>query len=440
MLALLGSGHAEGYEHARSLRKEYFLDEQNRARFEILMSEYAAGRRFDAYAFATNHPKLFDLEAISQLDLFDHLAKLELSDYINQLVAQAGRRELHAAMAANADFNAIQDILIKFAPPQEGEPDSTSNILKKIQGRVKARIREGFPMGIPLLDAALPGFVPGLVYTIGGRTSGFKTGIALILAKNVARTGKKVLFLTYEQSGDELLMRLIAAATGVSVQRMRAGDYSQGDALAIDAATVELDAMYASTLEFSSPSSRGGVIRKIKESKPDLVIIDYLQQLAGRLPGNESMTRKVSDTARWVQKLAKEDFRIPFVMLSQLSRNQNPFDPPSLFSFKESGDIENATDVALLVHFLDAYKYSKGERSPDGFRPFQIDIAKNRDGEMRVLKFKLSPGKFIIMGVDEHAQWSEAQKSRWNEADDAATGDAGSAEHEVLKNQEQGAT
>src|SRR5581483_5390178 len=106
-----------------------------------------------------------------------------------------------------------------------------------------------------------------------------------------------------------------------------------------------------------------------------LIVIDYLQlMVSGKRV--ESRQQEVSEFSRSMKLLAKE-LDVPVVALSQLNRGpeQRTDKKPMLADLRESGSIEQDSDVVLLVHRPDLYE-------PETERAGEADliIAKHRNG------------------------------------------------------------
>jgi replicative DNA helicase len=106
-----------------------------------------------------------------------------------------------------------------------------------------------------------------------------------------------------------------------------------------------------------------------------LVVIDYLQLMtSGKRV--ESRQQEVSEFSRATKLLAKE-LDVPVVVLSQLNRGpeQRTDKKPMLADLRESGSIEQDSDVVLLVHRPDLYE-------PETERAGEADLilAKHRNG------------------------------------------------------------
>ena len=102
----------------------------------------------------------------------------------------------------------------------------------------------------------------------------------------------------------------------------------------------------------------------------DLVVVDYLQLMAGKGTMYEVTTRN----SRAMKNIAK-DLNVPVIVLSQLHRIEDETTEPKLSDLRESGAIGQDADIFI---FLWAGE-SKGVRN--------CKIAKQRNGPL---------GKFLI--------------------------------------------
>ena len=128
--------------------------------------------------------------------------------------------------------------------------------------------------------------------------------------------------------------------------------------------------------------------RKYKmEHGLDLIIIDYLQLMTGRVGGrSESRQQEISEISRALKGVARE-LNVPVVALSQLSRavEQRPDHRPMLSDLRESGAIEQDADVVMFLYRGDYYKTADGEEAPES-NIAEVIIAKNRHGSTGTVK------------------------------------------------------
>jgi replicative DNA helicase len=106
-----------------------------------------------------------------------------------------------------------------------------------------------------------------------------------------------------------------------------------------------------------------------------LVIIDYLQLMSS--PKRvENRQQEVSDLSRSLKLLAKE-LNVPVIAVAQLNRGpeQRTDKRPMLSDLRESGSIEQDSDVVILLHREDAY-----ERESPRAGEADFIVAKHRNG------------------------------------------------------------
>jgi replicative DNA helicase len=111
-----------------------------------------------------------------------------------------------------------------------------------------------------------------------------------------------------------------------------------------------------------------------------LVVVDYLQ-LLDPLPEHrrESRTNQVAGISRALKVMARE-FAVPFMALAQLNRQleQAGDKRPKLSDLKDSGAIEQDSDVVLFLHRPELYERDKPEL--EGLA--ELHLAKHRNGPL----------------------------------------------------------
>jgi len=105
----------------------------------------------------------------------------------------------------------------------------------------------------------------------------------------------------------------------------------------------------------------------------DLICVDYLQLL--RPTTGETRAQQVGGIAWGLKDLAMSA-GTPVLMLSQLNREGvKGQGPPSLYSLKESGDVENHSNAVILLHRPEPAQFDT-----DGAVIVWARVAKARDG------------------------------------------------------------
>ena len=176
--------------------------------------------------------------------------------------------------------------------------------------------------------------------------------------------GGVVAFFSLEMSAEQLAMRILAEASGVSSDRLRKGEIDASEfgrvrdaALQIQEAPLFIDD--TGGLSISKLTARA---RRLKRSSGlDLIVVDYLQLITGDGKSSDNRVQEVSMITQGLKALAKE-LSVPIIALSQLSRQvENREDKrPQLSDLRESGSIEQDADVVMFV-YREAYYKSRAE-------------------------------------------------------------------------------
>ncbi|GAA1729477.1 replicative DNA helicase [Streptomyces yatensis] len=239
----------------------------------------------------------------------------------------------------------------------------------------------GVPTGFMDLDSLTDGFQPGQLIVIAARPAIGKSTLAMDFARAAAiKNNLTTAFFSLEMGREELQLRLLSAEGGVALHHMRSGTMTEDDwgrvAKAmprVNAAPLYLDdAPNATALEIRTKA------RKLHQQHDlKLIVIDYLQLMeSGASRRAESRQEEVSEMSRKLKLLAKE-LEIPVIALSQLNRGpeQRTDKKPLISDLRESGAIEQDTDVVILLHREDAYD----KESPRAGETDLI-VAKHRNG------------------------------------------------------------
>jgi replicative DNA helicase len=208
--------------------------------------------------------------------------------------------------------------------------------------------------------------------------------LALDLARAAAvKHGQSTVMFSLEMSRNEITMRLLSAEARVALQHMRTGQLGEDDwarlarrmSEVVDAPLFIDDSPNVSMMEIRAKC------RRLKQRHSlRLVIIDYLQLMSS--PKRvENRQQEVSEMSRSLKLLAKE-LDVPVVAVSQLNRGpeQRNDKRPLLSDLRESGSIEQDSDVVILLHREDAYE-------PESPRAGEADliVAKHRNGPTAVV-------------------------------------------------------
>jgi replicative DNA helicase len=229
------------------------------------------------------------------------------------------------------------------------------------------------------LRRLVPWLKPGQLVTVAARPSLGKSLVAQDLARytGLRRQIPCVLF-TLEQLRDEVMDRLLAAEAGVLLSHITEKTATDEDWSRIAAAQERFatSSLIIDDAPKITPPHIRAVLRGMARRDPArLAIVDYVQLMEGP-PGAENRQREVTKLVSDLKDIARE-FRIPLVMACQLNRGPEHRQDkrPALSDARETGAIENDSDVAILIHRPDFYD---PESSRAGEADFLVD--KNRNG------------------------------------------------------------
>jgi replicative DNA helicase len=209
-------------------------------------------------------------------------------------------------------------------------------------------------------------------------------------------------------SRHELNLRLIANAGKVNLKRLENPaeltnhDWERiGEAQEVLAKADNLFVDDEPTMNIAYIRSRLRSMRRSGNS-PALVVVDYLQLMsAGKRV--ESRQLEVSEFARSLKLMAKE-FETPIIVGSQLNRlvEQRANKRPTMSDLRESGSIEQDSNVVILLHREDYH-------DPESPRAGEIDLIvdKNRSGPR---------GTAVLSWQGHYARCADMAKPEWSPA------------------------
>jgi replicative DNA helicase len=239
----------------------------------------------------------------------------------------------------------------------------------------------GLRTGFYDLDRNTAGLQPGDLVVLAARPSMGKTSLAINFAENAAiDSGGHALVFSMEMSADQLALRMVGSQGRVDQQHLRTGrlDNDEWGRLTeaverVTKASIHIDETAALTVSDLRARARrqARVLGKVS-----LIVIDYLQLMAGSAGEGENRATELGEITRGLKALAKE-LRCPVVALSQLNRSveQRTNKRPMMSDLRESGAIEQDADMILFI-YRDEY-YNKDTKEPG---VAEIIIAKQRNG------------------------------------------------------------
>jgi replicative DNA helicase len=313
-----------------------------------------------------------------------------------EIVFRVGKR------AQQASFAPMQHIMVEYV-------ERLSTIHEAL--RQHRSVITGVPTGYGVLDSLTGGLQPTDLIILAGRPGIGKTALATCIAYHAALKGrKKCAVFSLEMSQGQLGARLLAMVTGIDTQRQRAGWIGEDEWETVIAACGKIGQLpiwVNDTAGNPILSMRSQLRRLIAETGGiDLVLVDYLQLVEPEEGESrkhfENRTQEVGKIARGLKALARE-FEVPVLALAQLSREVEHRKPPRplLSDLKESGDIEAAADMVLLLYREDYYARMEKREHYTPTNLAELTIAKYRNGPVGEVALYFQDERTMFYNVED---------------------------------------
>ncbi len=389
------------------IRPDYFYMPQHKAIMEAIVILDSLGSRIDVLtvldklsadeSFDRENGKnlLFQIaQTVPSAANVENYCKIVREKFFLRTLIGISRETIDAALDGGAEADKILDSTEqKIYDMRKGK---TSGSLQRLSDVISSEVYptlvnitsenaeefKGIPMGFSQIDEITSGLNRSDLILIGARPAMGKTSFALNIARNVALTGKKVVFFSLEMSNEQLASRVLSTEARVESNKLRSGDISPDEWMRLAEATDRLtkaELYFDDTASITVPEMKS----KIKRARNvDCIVIDYLG-LMESAKKKENRVQEVTEITRSLKMLAKE-LKIPVVCCAQLSRgpekNGKSSNRPQLSDLRDSGSIEQDADIVMLLYREGYYKSTAQNADEIDMTKADVDIAKNRHG------------------------------------------------------------
>lgn len=204
-----------------------------------------------------------------------------------------------------------------------------------------------YKTGIKGIDDCIGGVMKTNVVVLGAYSSAGKTSFALDYILNSIRENKlNVVFFSQEMSRGQVLEWILAKMIPCKFTEVRDHFKNAEEVSGILSMINEhlriIDKNGITIDDIDNIVATINAKQIFPKGKVDMVVVDYLQYMRGT---EEYET--VAKYSKGMKRIAKEKDLI-FVMLSQLNRQANQFEEPTINLLKGSGDIEASADYIIL--------------------------------------------------------------------------------------------
>lgn len=318
---------------------------------------------------------------------------------LNTWKVQTAKDKLHEVLNGELNVEKLQELIKDLSSvDEEGTAgdfdlkDELRNLYEMVMIETP-KGRSGIPSGYLDIDNKTDGFQDTDLVIIGARPSMGKTAFILNLAKNAAeQVGAIPVIFSLETKKRKLLQRLQSCIAEVNGMKLKnpyhyTNDEEKGKLVDSLGAIEKMNPIIYDEPAQKVPEMRAR-IRKIKNENPGkriIVFIDYLTKIKAMKDYKGNDNQRVTEIVEDLKDMAKT-FDIPVVCLSQLSREveKRQDKRPMKSDLRDSGVIEQEADIIMFLYRDEYYNQTTEENR----NLLEVDIAKNRDGEVGPVKLR----------------------------------------------------
>lgn len=299
-------------------------------------------------------------------------------------------------------FNIAQKSLSqKFLPVKDSLEEAFERIDKISKHKKGLR---GLSTGFAALDNILGGLQKSDMIILASRPAMGKSSLALNIASHLATSENiPIGMFSLEMSRDQIVDRLISGLANVDLWRLRTGRLSsEGDDDDFSRIRQALDTLSKAPIYIDDTASLNilqmrAMARRLQSQKGlGLVIVDYLQLMEPR-NSRDSIVQQVTEISRSLKALARE-LEIPVLAISQLSRAVEQRSPqiPRLADLRESGSLEQDSDVVLFIYREDRYRSDSPRKNIA-----DIIVAKHRNGPVGKVELYFDESRISFRNLEK---------------------------------------
>ena len=291
-------------------------------------------------------------------------------------------------------------------------PLNEDETLKSIMRMMFDKLDKGEPVNkikteIPIIDKCTGGIGEAELVAIGGNSGLGKSAIALRIALNVFKQGKKVLIISREMTKEQIAERIILSQTGIEREKYESRKFNSDEWKKI-INTMEFYSTENIVIDDTTKTVEG-IKRKLRSFKPDMIIVDYVQLLSPR-DSRISRERQVAEMSRELKNITT-DFHIPVIQLTQLAEKGNGNPRPRGEGYtRESRAIYHDSNIVIYLHNPTEEKHIE--------RAYKRTVFKERgkiEDMKKVLEYKQENEgtKFVEIIVDKNRSGRQGSNYYW---------------------------
>ena len=333
-----------------------------------------------------------EIKLLNNLKETTHLLETSIKqigeDNLDEFVAELQRKLVATNASAGLEISTAESVIASY---------------KELQAYYKERFKLGdgiigLSTGYQKLDEIIDGLRNGHLWVIGGYTNMGKTACALNIVGNIIKQNKRVVFYSLEMTKTDILSRLLGIMTKQSGLAILKGNKHNEEQVnwAMGQIQESKFSVYNEKSELAIIES--SMLEEHLTNKVDLFVIDFLQLI--NVKGTKSEYEAISTAILELQKTAQK-LKVPIIVLSQISNEGARYNNDTVMSFKGSGSIASAADLAIEINI--------GEENKDEWKAkmhrgepvtMKWNIRKNRHGRVGSLDMSFD-GKTGVFDLTE---------------------------------------
>lgn len=238
--------------------------------------------------------------------------------------------------------------------------------------------KDEWDIGFNDLNVLLKNNEKSSLITVGGRPAMGKTSFITTIMLHLLKNNKKCLFFSLDMSVQQLVKKLIAQVAEVDMQHINSGKTNGKEWERLTVAIEKLK-NYDVGISDLPCISVDKIKEKVEIEKPEFVFIDYLQLID--IPSKMQRGEGIENIMKKLKETAKGNSCTIFIT-SQLSRalETRVNKRPMLSDLRESGAIENVSDVVMFIYRDEYYNNYDDENYFINKGKAEITVAKNKFG------------------------------------------------------------
>ena len=378
------------------LTAEMFFTQEHRDIFSALIKNRKAGIGTDPVTIAEQVPevgvsRLVEFVTDAQhpgMDLKTHAMAVRDAHSIRQLIV-AARSSLELCYQGASVSEVVEALQLATASADTASQSGgrkTAHMLASynathqqiIDERMEGKTTPGIKTGITDIDNKIVQCNAGWLFVIGASPGTGKTALFLNFVNNLImkNSATNALLFSVEMPIEDIYDRALALQARVDLTSIRTGQLTKHERQLVSDAGFSYERTGVMVDDDGSVSVEEIRLRcrqYVRKHGPlHLIVVDYMQ-IVEASNKSEMRSTQVGNIATALKSIAKE-FSAPVIALSQLARppKTSPDREPVMSDLKESGAIEAAADIIVLMH--------KPREPTQGEDSVKLIIDKNRAG------------------------------------------------------------